>query len=190
MGRQARSRRIPEPPSTVNMHHQPQPMNVKLARVLNPRPTHENTLVMRRWNLAIADQARRLRRRGPCVSARALPWEARPGARRAPSAEWRRSTWLIRLRGPVWRTAVLLGPGATVQWRGCLRGVVSGVDAMLAQDEHPGLFLRQHHNPPRPVGKPLEHAPRRPFSPSYQAMPGANTVHRAGEHLRSCPTRQ
>ena len=23
--------------------------------------------------------------------------------------------------------------------------------------EHPGLFLCQHHNPPRPVGKPLEH---------------------------------
>ena len=95
-------------------------------------------------NHALLDQARRLRRRGPGVSARALPWEARPGARRAPSAEWRRSTWLIRLRGPVWRTAVLLGPGATVQWRGCLRGVVSGVDAMLAQDDPQPVQLGVH----------------------------------------------
>ena len=31
--------RAPEPPSTANGHHQPQPMNVKLARSLNPRPT-------------------------------------------------------------------------------------------------------------------------------------------------------
>jgi hypothetical protein len=25
--------------------------------------------------------------------------------------------------------------------------------------EHPGLFLGQDHNPPRPVGKPLKHLP-------------------------------
>jgi len=29
---------------------------------------------------------------------------------------------------------------------------------------HPGLFFSEdHHNPARPVGKPLGHAPRRPF---------------------------
>ena len=37
---------------------------------------------------------------------------------------------------------------------------VLGADVVVI--EHPGFFLRQHHNPPRPVGKPLEHAPRRP----------------------------
>ena len=32
---------------------------------------------------------------------------------------------------------------------------VLGTDVVVA--EHPGLFLSQDHNPPRPVGKPLEH---------------------------------
>jgi hypothetical protein len=32
---------------------------------------------------------------------------------------------------------------------------VLGADVVVV--EHPGLFLRQHHNPPRPVGKPLKH---------------------------------
>jgi hypothetical protein len=38
---------------------------------------------------------------------------------------------------------------------------VLGADVVVA--EHPGLFLSQDHNPPRPVGKPLEHlvAPHR-----------------------------
>src|SRR5258708_29397256 len=38
---------------------------------------------------------------------------------------------------------------------------VLGTDVVVVQ--HPGLFLSQDHNPPRPVGKPLEHlaAPRR-----------------------------
>src|SRR5579875_1215386 len=35
---------------------------------------------------------------------------------------------------------------------------VLGADVVVA--EHPGLFLCQDHNPPRPVGKPLEHCPR------------------------------
>jgi hypothetical protein len=33
--------------------------------------------------------------------------------------------------------------------------------------EHPGFFSRQDNNPPRPVGKPLEHAPR---SPSHRHL--------------------
>jgi len=32
---------------------------------------------------------------------------------------------------------------------------VLGSDVVVV--EHPGLFLSQHHNPSRPVGKPLEH---------------------------------
>ena len=32
---------------------------------------------------------------------------------------------------------------------------VLGADVVVI--EHPGLFLSQDHNPPRPVGKPLEH---------------------------------
>ena len=32
---------------------------------------------------------------------------------------------------------------------------VLGADVVVV--EHPGLFLSQNHNPPRPVGKPLEH---------------------------------
>jgi hypothetical protein len=39
---------VPELPSTANGRHQQQPVNLKLARGLNPRATHENTLVMRR----------------------------------------------------------------------------------------------------------------------------------------------
>jgi len=35
-----------------------------------------------------------------------------------------------------------------------------GADVVAVQPF--GLFLRQVHNPPRPVGKPLEHAVRRP----------------------------
>jgi hypothetical protein len=32
---------------------------------------------------------------------------------------------------------------------------VLGADVVVV--EHPGLFLSQNHNPPRPVGKPLKH---------------------------------
>src|SRR5205085_12417548 len=32
---------------------------------------------------------------------------------------------------------------------------VLGADVVVI--EHPGFFLRQYNNPPRPVGKPLEH---------------------------------
>jgi len=39
--------RAPELPSTANDRHQEQPANMKLARALNPRATHGNTLVMR-----------------------------------------------------------------------------------------------------------------------------------------------
>ena len=49
---------VPEPPSTVNGRHQQQPVNLKLAQGLNPRATHENTLVMRR-SLVILATARR-----------------------------------------------------------------------------------------------------------------------------------
>jgi hypothetical protein len=39
---------------------------------------------------------------------------------------------------------------------------VLGADSIVAA--HPGLFFSEHHhNPPRPVSKPLEHTPRRPF---------------------------
>ena len=41
-------RDVPEPQSIVNDRHQQQPANMKLGRALNPRATHENTLVMRR----------------------------------------------------------------------------------------------------------------------------------------------
>jgi hypothetical protein len=40
-------RDAPEPPSTANDRHQQHPANMKLGRALNPRATHENTLVMR-----------------------------------------------------------------------------------------------------------------------------------------------
>ena len=39
--------RSPERPSTANDRHQQQPANMKLARALNPRAKHGNTLVMR-----------------------------------------------------------------------------------------------------------------------------------------------
>jgi hypothetical protein len=41
-------RDAPEPPSTANDHHRQQAANMKIGHALNPRPTHENTLVMRR----------------------------------------------------------------------------------------------------------------------------------------------
>src|SRR6202042_3551489 len=53
----------------------------------------------------------------------------------------------------------------------CLRRDALALMAEAEQDvlsadvvvvEHPGLFLSQDHTPPRPVGKPLEHPPRRP----------------------------
>src|ERR1035438_2438620 len=47
---------------------------------------------------------------------------------------------------------------------------VLSADVIVVQ--HPGFFLRQHHNPACPVGKPLEHAPRRPSHP-HPAMPAA-----------------
>jgi alkylation response protein AidB-like acyl-CoA dehydrogenase len=37
-----------ERPSTANGRHQQQPASLKLARALNPRATHRDTLVMRR----------------------------------------------------------------------------------------------------------------------------------------------
>jgi hypothetical protein len=40
-------RDAPDLPSTANDRHQQQPTNMKLAQALNPRATHENTLVMR-----------------------------------------------------------------------------------------------------------------------------------------------
>jgi len=40
-------RDVPEPPSTANDRHQQPPANMKLARALNLRATHGNTLVMR-----------------------------------------------------------------------------------------------------------------------------------------------
>src|SRR5260370_19532357 len=47
---------------------------------------------------------------------------------------------------------------------------VLGPDVVVV--EHPGLFLSQDHNPPRPVGEPLEHAPRR-LSPRVPLLPCA-----------------
>ena len=41
---------------------------------------------------------------------------------------------------------------------------VLGTDVIVV--EQPGLFLRQDHNPPRPVGKPLKHLP----SPALPVM--------------------
>ncbi len=49
----------PEPPSTANERRQQQPVNPKLARALNPRATHENTLVMRRSSASGARRAGR-----------------------------------------------------------------------------------------------------------------------------------
>ena len=40
-------RDVPEPPPTANDRHQQQPANMKPARPSSPRPTPENTLVMR-----------------------------------------------------------------------------------------------------------------------------------------------
>jgi len=40
-------RDVPELPSTANDHRQPHSPNPKETRALNPRATHENTLVMR-----------------------------------------------------------------------------------------------------------------------------------------------
>src|SRR5262249_27158309 len=40
----------PGPPSTANDRHQQEPVNLKLARGLSPRATHENPLVMRSSN--------------------------------------------------------------------------------------------------------------------------------------------
>ncbi len=41
---------------------------------------------------------------------------------------------------------------------------VLGADVVVI--EHPGFFLRQDHDPPRPVGKPLEHRPLRKITKS------------------------
>jgi hypothetical protein len=41
-------RDVPELPLIANDRRQQQPANMKLMRTLNPRTTHENTLVMRR----------------------------------------------------------------------------------------------------------------------------------------------
>jgi hypothetical protein len=46
-------RDVPELPSTANDHRQPHSLNPKETRALNPRATHENTLVMRRSNYAV-----------------------------------------------------------------------------------------------------------------------------------------
>jgi hypothetical protein len=43
----ARPRDVPELPSTANDHRHPHSLNPKETRALNPRATHENTLVMR-----------------------------------------------------------------------------------------------------------------------------------------------
>jgi hypothetical protein len=45
--------------------------------------------------------------------------------------------------------------GDAVALAGQAKQDVLGPDVVVV--EHPGLFLRQDHNPPRPVGKPLEH---------------------------------
>ena len=47
---------------------------------------------------------------------------------------------------------------------------VLGTDVVVIQ--HPGFFLRQDYNPPRPVGEPLVHAELRPSRPR-PAIPGA-----------------
>src|SRR5262249_60639559 len=41
-------RDVPQPPPTANDRHRQPPANMKLARALNWRAAHENTLVMRR----------------------------------------------------------------------------------------------------------------------------------------------
>src|SRR6185437_567927 len=46
---------------------------------------------------------------------------------------------------------------------------VLGADVVVI--ELPGFFLRQHHDPAGPVGKPLEHAPRRPSHPHVRPCP-------------------
>jgi hypothetical protein len=44
--------------------------------------------------------------------------------------------------------------------------------------EHSGFFLRQGNNLPRPVGKPLEHAPRSPSHRHLGLCPLLNTISR------------
>ena len=69
-------RDAPELPSTANDRHQQQPANMKLARALNPRATHGNTLVMRRSLGGDEDQGAEVstdvrdRRRARCVPER------------------------------------------------------------------------------------------------------------------------
>jgi len=45
---------------------------------------------------------------------------------------------------------------------------VLSTDVVVVQ--HPGLFLSQDHNPPRPVGEPLEHL----VAPSQSGGDGAS----------------
>ena len=67
-------RDVPEPPPTANDRHQQQPANMKPARPSSPRPTPENTLVMR--SSLVGDEAQAAepptimhdrRRRARCV---------------------------------------------------------------------------------------------------------------------------
>ena len=114
-------------------------------------------------NSALLDQARRLRRRGPGVSARPPPWEARPGARRAapadpadlpgssgtqigaarsrlPSARLSRarSSGPSRPAGIDWRWLSPAWPGTGSQGTGAYRGVRSGVNLLRPQaQDHP-----------------------------------------------------
>src|SRR5713101_839079 len=60
---------------------------------------------------------------------------------------------------------------------------VLGTDVIVV--EHPGLLLSQDHNPPRPVGEPLEHAPP-PSSASSWAVPVANTIHLVSRFRLGC----
>src|ERR1700722_9034070 len=48
-------RDAPGPSSTANGRHHQQPANMKLGQALNPRATHENTLVMRRSSRDLQD---------------------------------------------------------------------------------------------------------------------------------------
>jgi hypothetical protein len=58
---------------------------------------------------------------------------------------------------------------------------VLGTDVVVA--EHPGLFLSQDNNPPRPIGKPREHWPASdPGSgPQWQRLGGGRRSRIGGD---------
>src|ERR1700733_622409 len=53
---------------------------------------------------------------------------------------------------------------------------VLGPDVVMVQ--HPGLFLGQYYDAPRPVGEPLEHCSARLPLTGFPGLADTNTIHR------------